>query len=49
MAREACGAFTSPNTMVDPSCARCGAKPTTFRATVPVLDMEQYRAALTAM
>jgi methionyl-tRNA synthetase len=35
--------------MIDASCARCGDEPTTFRATVPVLDMEQHGAVLTAM
>ncbi|ADB31998.1 Methionine--tRNA ligase [Kribbella flavida DSM 17836] len=44
---EQCGSFTRVDTMVDPVCGRCGGPPRAFRATVPVLRMEEHRAALT--
>ncbi|MFF1816803.1 class I tRNA ligase family protein [Kribbella sp. NPDC058245] len=43
---EVCGTFTQVETMVDPVCGRCGGEPRPFQATVPVLRMEDHRAAL---
>jgi methionyl-tRNA synthetase len=43
---EPCGAFTSAQTLVDPSCARCGGSPRPLVVTVPVLPLEQYRERL---
>ncbi len=44
---EVCGTFTQVETMIDPVCGRCGGEPRPFVATVPVLRMEDHRAALT--
>lgn len=46
---EGCGGFTSAQTMLDPVCARCGGAPRPFRAAVPVLVLEDHRAALEAL
>ncbi|MEV8372168.1 class I tRNA ligase family protein [Kribbella sp. NPDC056861] len=46
---EQCGSYTFVETMIDPVCGRCGGPPQPFRATVPVLRMEDHRAAMTAM
>ncbi|TWD83535.1 methionyl-tRNA synthetase [Kribbella amoyensis] len=46
---EQCGSFTQVGTMVDPVCGRCGGAPRPYRATVPVLRMEDYRATLTSV
>jgi len=43
---EGCGGFTSAQTLVDPSCARCGGSPRPLVATVPVLRLEDYRERL---
>ncbi|MET7282374.1 class I tRNA ligase family protein [Kribbella sp. NPDC005582] len=43
---EVCGTFTRVETMIDPVCGRCGGEPRPFQATVPVLRMEDHRAAL---
>ena len=43
---EGCGGFTSAQSLVDPSCARCGGSPRPFTATVPVLRLEDYRDRL---
>jgi methionyl-tRNA synthetase len=40
---EGCGAFTSAQILVDPSCARCGGSPRPMTVTVPVLPLEDYR------
>ncbi len=45
---EGCGAFASAQTLVDPSCARCGGSPRPVTATVPVLPLEDYRERLLA-
>jgi methionyl-tRNA synthetase len=45
---EGCGGFTSAQSLVDPSCARCGGSPRPFVATVPVLRLEDYRQRLVA-
>ncbi|GIG56169.1 hypothetical protein Lfu02_05410 [Longispora fulva] len=44
---EGCGGFTSAQTLLDPSCARCGGAPRPFVATIPVLPLEDYRDRLT--
>jgi methionyl-tRNA synthetase len=46
---EACGGFTSARTLTAASCTRCGGSPEAFRATVPVLVMEQVRDRLMPM
>jgi methionyl-tRNA synthetase len=43
---EGCGGFTSAQTLVDPSCARCGGGPRPMVVTVPVLRLEDYRERL---
>lgn len=43
---EGCGGFTSAQTLIDPSCARCGGRPRPMVATVPVLRLEDYRDRL---
>jgi methionyl-tRNA synthetase len=43
---EGCGGFTSAQTLVDPSCTRCGGSPEPLVATVPVLRLEDYRERL---
>jgi methionyl-tRNA synthetase len=43
---EGCGGFTSAQTLTDPGCDRCGGAPEPFRATVPVLRMEEFRDRL---
>ncbi len=43
---EPCGSFTSAQTLVDASCARCGGVPRPMTATVPVLPLENYRDRL---
>lgn len=43
---EGCGGFTSAQTLIDPSCARCGGGLRPMEATVPVLPLEQYRDRL---
>ncbi len=43
---EGCGGFTSAQTLVDASCARCGGSPRPMVATVPVLRLEDYRERL---
>jgi methionyl-tRNA synthetase len=45
---EGCGGFTSAQTLVHPSCARCGGSPRPLVATVPVLRLEDYRERLVA-
>jgi methionyl-tRNA synthetase len=45
---EGCGGFASAQTLVDPSCARCGGRPVPMAATVPVLPLEDYRDQLLA-
>jgi methionyl-tRNA synthetase len=45
---EGCGGFTSAQSLVDPSCARCGGSPKPMVATIPVLHLEQYRDRLAA-
>ncbi|HEX6869655.1 MAG TPA: class I tRNA ligase family protein [Micromonosporaceae bacterium] len=45
---EGCGGFTSAQTLVDPSCARCGGSPRPLAVTVPVLRLEDYRDRLMA-
>ena len=45
---EGCGAFASAQTLVDPSCARCGGSPVPMVVTVPVLPLEDYRDQLLA-
>lgn len=45
---EPCGGFTSAQTLVDPSCARCGGSPQPMEVTVPVLQLERYRDRLLA-
>src|SRR5712691_5597123 len=45
---EGCGGFTSAQTLVDASCARCGGSPQPMVATVPVLRLEDYRDRLAA-
>ncbi|MEY2440950.1 MAG: methionyl-tRNA synthetase [bacterium] len=46
---EGCGGFTSAQTLIDPSCDRCGGRAIAFTATVPVLRIEDFREQLTAM
>jgi methionyl-tRNA synthetase len=43
---EGCGGFTSAQTLVYPSCARCGGSPRPMVVTVPVLPLEDYRERL---
>ena len=43
---EGCGGFTSAQSLVDPSCARCGGSPRPMVATIPVLRLEDYRERL---
>jgi methionyl-tRNA synthetase len=43
---EGCGGFTSAQTLIDPSCTRCGGSPEPLVATVPVLRLEDYRERL---
>jgi methionyl-tRNA synthetase len=43
---EGCGGFTSAQTLVFASCARCGGSPLPMRVTVPVLPLEDYRDRL---
>jgi len=43
---EGCGGLTSAQTLVDPSCARCGGSPCPMVVTVPVLPLEDYRERL---
>jgi methionyl-tRNA synthetase len=43
---EGCGGFTSAQTLVFPSCARCGGSPRPMVVTVPVLPLEEYRERL---
>ncbi len=43
---EGCGGFTSAQTLIDPSCARCGGSPQPMVVTVPVLRLEDYRDRL---
>lgn len=45
---EGCGGFTSAQSLVDPSCARCGGSPEPMKVTVPVLPLEEYRDRLVA-
>lgn len=45
---EGCGGFTSAQTLIDPSCTRCGGSPQPLTATVPVLRLEDYRERLVA-
>lgn len=45
---EGCGGFTSAQTLIDPSCARCGGSPRLMEVTVPVLPLEDYRERLVA-
>ena len=45
---EGCGGFASAQTLIDPSCARCGGRPEPMVATVPVLPLESYRDQLLA-
>ncbi|MEP6695392.1 MAG: class I tRNA ligase family protein [Pseudonocardiales bacterium] len=45
---EGCGGFTSAQTLIDPSCSRCGGSPVPLVATVPVLRLETYRERLVA-
>jgi methionyl-tRNA synthetase len=45
---EGCGGFASAQTLIDPSCARCGGRPMPMVATVPVLPLEDYRDQLLA-
>jgi methionyl-tRNA synthetase len=45
---EGCGGFTSAQSLVDPSCARCGGSPRPMVATIPVLRLEDYRERLVA-
>jgi methionyl-tRNA synthetase len=45
---EGCGGFTSAQTLIDPSCTRCGGSPRPLVATVPVLRLEDYRERLVA-
>lgn len=45
---EGCGGFTSAQTLIDPSCARCGGSPREMVVTVPVLPLEDYRERLVA-
>lgn len=45
---EGCGAFASAQTLVDPSCARCGGSPVPMVVTIPVLPLEDYRDRLLA-
>ncbi|MGH3995270.1 MAG: class I tRNA ligase family protein, partial [Pseudonocardiaceae bacterium] len=43
---EGCGGFTSAQSLVDPSCARCGGSPRPMVATIPILRLEDYRERL---
>jgi len=43
---EPCGSFTSAQTLVDASCARCGGTPEPWPVTVPVIPLEEYRDRL---
>jgi methionyl-tRNA synthetase len=43
---EGCGGLTSAQSLVDPSCARCGGSPRPMVVTVPVLRLEEYRERL---
>ncbi len=45
---EPCGAFTSSELLIDPSCAWCGGSPRPMTLRVPVLPLEDYRANLVA-
>jgi methionyl-tRNA synthetase len=45
---EGCGGFTSAQSLVDPSCARCGGSPEPLVVTIPVLPLEDYRERLVA-
>ncbi len=45
---EGCGGFTSAQSLIDPSCARCGGSPEPMTVTVPVLPLEDYRERLVA-
>lgn len=46
---EGCGAFTSAQTLIAPSCTRCGGSPVAFTATVPVLRLADFRDDLVRM
>src|SRR5205807_7310685 len=46
---EACGGFTSAQTLRYPTCDRCGGSPRPFVAEVPVLRIEDYRQQLEEM
>jgi methionyl-tRNA synthetase len=46
---EACGGFTSANTLTGATCTRCGGSPEPFLATVPVFRMEDVRDRLVPM
>jgi methionyl-tRNA synthetase len=43
---EGCGGFTSAQTLLDPTCDRCGSQPVAVQMTVPVLRMEDFRDRL---
>lgn len=43
---EACGSFTSAQSLDNASCARCGGAPREMLATVPVLPIEKFRDRL---
>lgn len=45
---EPCGAFTSSELLIDPSCAWCGGSPRPMPVSVPVLPLEDYREHLVA-
>jgi methionyl-tRNA synthetase len=46
---EGCGGFTSAQTLMLPTCDRCGGAPRAFAATVPVLCLEDLREPLVAL
>jgi len=43
---EGCGGFTSAQDLFGPTCDRCGGAPRAFRATIPVLRLEDFRDRL---
>jgi methionyl-tRNA synthetase len=45
---EECGHPSSPLTLVDPRCTRCGGEPTLITLTRLTIDLEEHRAALAA-